>query len=209
MSLGAYHTCGVTLSGAAYCWGWNGFGQLGIDRISALDGGEPSPVAVATPLRFATISASRDHTCGLTATGAAYCWGRNNTGQLGDGTTADALTPRAVAGGLSFGSITTGLEHTCALTPAGTASCWGHNRNQASLVLGGQLGDGTYESRRTPTLLARAIPFVQLHAGWAFTCGRTATGAVYCWGSNAHGQIGVGDLTTPSFPTPTGVGGLP
>ena len=213
MSLGWYHTCGLTTAGEAYCWGWNFYGQLGIDRTSDFRSGESSPVPVATPLRFASISAGRDHTCALTPEGIAYCWGLNTFGQLGDGTAADypqlALVPRAVAGGLSFNSLATGLEHTCALTAAGIAYCWGHNFREASTEFGGQLGDGTFETRLTPTPVAGSIAFVQLGAGRATTCGRMATGAIYCWGSNENAQVGAGDLSTRSFTRATGVGGIP
>ena len=87
----------MTSGGAAYCWGQNGYGQLG-------DGGTASqsrPVAVQTELRFRSIRAGGSHTCGTTTDGARYCWGFNIEGQLGDGTLAHRSTPAPVrrAGG--------------------------------------------------------------------------------------------------------------
>ncbi len=172
MSVGSNHTCGLTAAGQAYCWGWNYFGQLGIGRTSEFMGGEPAPVAVATALRFRTISAGDGHTCALTVAGQAYCWGRDSNGQLGDGSTTAALVPSAVSGAFTFDSITTGLEHTCALAHTGVAYCWGHNRNQGSTTDGGELGDGTFETRLTPTLLARTIRFLQLRPGRGCTMRR-------------------------------------
>src|SRR5439155_1361606 len=96
VSGGALYTCGVTTSGAAYCWGLNNYGQLGngTTTFSFL-----TPVAVSGGLTFTAVSTSDNHTCGVTTSGAAYCWGWNNSGGLGDGTTGrDRLTPVAVSG---------------------------------------------------------------------------------------------------------------
>jgi len=86
--------------------------------------------------------------CGLANSGQAYCWGSNNTGQLGDGTTTDRASPVPVAGALSFSAIAAGAGHTCGVTATGSVYCWGYNAY-------GEIGDGTTIQRLTPT----AVPF--------------------------------------------------
>jgi alpha-tubulin suppressor-like RCC1 family protein len=93
-------------------------------------------VAVSGGLAFQALSAGDYHTCGLTTSGAAYCWGLNVSGQLGDGTTANRASPVAVSGGLVFQALRAGRYHTCGLTASGAGYCWGDNSS-------GQLGDGT------------------------------------------------------------------
>jgi alpha-tubulin suppressor-like RCC1 family protein len=153
ISAGAYHTCAITSRGAAYCWGYNGDGQLG-DGTEDTD--QLTPTAVSGGLKFASISAGAYHNCGLTSRGAAYCWGNNDNGQLGDGTEdTDRLTPTAVSGSLKFASISAGRYHTCAITSRGAASCWGNNGS-------GRLGDGTEDTDRlTPTAVSGGIRFDQ------------------------------------------------
>src|SRR5678809_859648 len=105
------HTCGITGTGTAYCWGENTFGALGNGTA------QPSsvPVLVNGALVLTQVIAGGfiGHACGLTAGGAAHCWGENEVGALGIGSTADRAEPAAVAGGLSFTSLDAGFRHTC------------------------------------------------------------------------------------------------
>lgn len=134
------------------------------------------------------------HACVLTTDGAAWCGGRNDAGQLGDGSTIDRSTATQVVGGLTFRSLVVGGGHTCGITLAGTSYCWG--RNDA-----GQLGDGSTTARSGPTLVAGGVAFARLSAGGAHTCGVASTGEAYCWGANTYGQLGIGTndakATTP------------
>lgn len=100
-----------------------------------------TPLKVAGGLTFATVVPGGTHTCGVTVAGAAYCWGRNDFGQLGDGSREGRTTPVRVSGGSSFASVTAGSTYTCGLTPVGAVYCWGHDQR-------GQLG-GAHRGERT------------------------------------------------------------
>jgi alpha-tubulin suppressor-like RCC1 family protein len=186
-----FHTCALTSTGETYCWGANDAGQLGIGSADR----EPHaiPVRVATELTFASLTAGGGHTCGVTIGGAAYCWGLNADGQLGDGSGVDAYTPVRVAGGLTFRFLDAGAWHTCGLTTDGVAYCWGENER-------GQLGDGSTTDRWSPVPVSGGWSFVSLSAGESHTCGLTDRGEAFCWGWN-QSWLGVyyiyDDTTTP------------
>ena len=208
VSAGYLSACGVTTGGAAYCWGDNNYGELGIDSStgpqtcvnSATIGYACSgtPVAVAGRLSFATVSAGFDTACGLTTSGAAYCWG---SGPLGDGYFSSSSTAVAVSGGLSFATVSAGDGLACGVTTTGAAYCWGNNTN-------GELGNGsttTYSA--TPVAVSGGLSFntVSASIGDNYACGVTTGGAAYCWGDNTYGELGNGS-TTRSL-TPVAVSG--
>lgn len=217
---GNHHSCGLTTAGAAYCWGANYTGQLGDGTVAA----HLTPAPVVGGASFIGLGVGALVTCGVTLEGAAYCWGYNSEGQLGVGTVDGpeiceggvypcSTVPVQVVGGVGFGLASGGITngHSCALTAAGTAYCWGWNRF-------GQLGDGTTSGNETcypggpdfpsspcstvPVPVAGNLSFVDVSAGDQHTCGVTAAGAVYCWGGNEAGQLGLGtggDRLTPEL----------
>ena len=200
VTAGNYHNCGLAPSGAAYCWGGNDEGRLGDGTTTGRSA--PVPVVMPSGVSFASLALAvgpyGTHTCGLTTAGAAYCWGGNDTGQLGDGTTTGRLTPGAVAtpAGVTFTSLSAGGQHTCGLTPAGTVYCWGDNEQ------GGQLGDGTTIDRLLPTavVMPAGVSFASLSVRGYHSCGLTSGAAAYCWGWN-RGQVGDGTATDRLTPT--------
>lgn len=150
---GGSHTCALTPEGQAYCWGLNDVGQLGGEAADEACGSlsarpcSRTPIPVTGGLTFGLLSAGWRHTCGVASDGSAYCWGRNEEGQLGDGGTMDRPVPTLVSGGLTFTVLRAGSTHTCGVIPTGQAYCWGTNRD-------GQLGDGTTVDRLTPVRVA-------------------------------------------------------
>ncbi|MCA0252973.1 MAG: chromosome condensation regulator RCC1 [Actinobacteria bacterium] len=227
VSSGSGHTCALTGAGAAWCWGGNYQGQLGdgtrTDRLTAVK-------VKGLPGDVVAISAGRLHSCALTRSGTAWCWGLNESGQLGDGTATRRTTAVEVRGLTDLtaisagGSRTCALDargatwcwggaedpalsdrripvrnerlsgvatvdvaegtHACAITKAGTALCWGQNDK-------GQIGDGTRIHRVTPVPVTGLSRATSISGGQAHTCALTAAGAVACWGSSqALGNLG-------------------
>jgi len=205
VSTGVFGGCGLDADGAAWCWGANLFGELG---IGSSDGTvvATEPVAVAGGLRFTQLSVGAAYACGVTTAGLTECWGINEAGQLGDGTDADQAAPAPVAGA-SFVAVFAGgknnvIDHTCGLDAAGAASCWGANHQ-------GQLGAASDTTCSIGQPLPCALAPVAVQGGLAFrtlalgnshTCGMVADGHVYCWGLNTSGQLGDGTTTTSGTP---------
>lgn len=126
LTAGYSFTCGVSTSSGVYCWGMNDpVGQLGIGSI--LPTTSIRPLAVAGSSSFTRVFAGEFHVCALDGSGAAYCWGRNSNGQLGDGSTVDRLSPVRSAGDTRFTSLSLGQYHTCGIAIDGYAYCWGDN----------------------------------------------------------------------------------
>lgn len=215
ISAGFRHTCGLSASGTAYCWGNNDSAQIGNGTRDISD----VATLVSTSLRFTAISAGGDNTCAIAIGGAAYCWGSNADGQLGNGSIgATATTPVAVAGGLSFTRISTGARdstvlrtvvidgdtttvrerikaghgHVCGLTASGTVYCWGDN---ADLQLGRGPFSGGNGASGTPVQISQGerpagVSFSSVTVGNRHSCAVATDGAAYCWGSNIFGALG-------------------
>ncbi len=184
ISAGGAHTCAVTAIGGVKCWGHNGSGQLGdgttVNRSMPVD-------VVGLTGSVQAITAGIRYTCALMTNGDVQCWGNNDLGQLGDGTTSARLTPVTVIGlADSVQSLDAGQQHTCALVHDGSVKCWGDNGH-------GELGDGTTVTRLTPVAVVGLPGDMQaVSAGDAFSCALTVAGGVKCWGAGTSGQLGNG-----------------
>lgn len=199
VSAGYEHTCGLTTGGRVYCWGFNYWGQLGDGTMGEDHDRRGTPAVVAGGRRFRLVRAGWSHTCAITTSADAYCWGENLYGQAGDGGTAlGRPAPVAVLGGLKWRQLAGGAEHTCGVSKTDKLYCWGLNDH-------GQLGDGTKKNRLTPVVVAGARTYRQVDAGTYTTCAVTTGDVAFCWGYNAQGEIG--DGTTTSRLKPRAVAG--
>ncbi|MEI8389056.1 MAG: prepilin-type N-terminal cleavage/methylation domain-containing protein [bacterium] len=177
---------------SALCWTMNGtwdsnaYGQFG----DANTGG-----GVTGGHTFNSISAGSEHNCGIDNTGLpgnAWCWGRNNYGQLGIGNTTNKNLPVQVNDGHILNSISTGNSHTCGLDTSGNSWCWGFNNY-------GQLGIGNNTNKTTPVQVS-GYTFNSISSGVDYTCGVDTSNNAWCWGFNGNGQLGIGNTSNKSTP---------
>ncbi len=203
MSSGAVHSCALSTDGKAYCWG--------VNTADAANARSEIP-ALVSETRFETISAGsylacvrtgqftsrctaaeKHHSCALTASGEAYCWGSNQSGQLGDGTTRDSRSPVRAGSALRFSSISAGYGHTCGITRDKTAYCWGTNAF-------GELGLGEVDDDPHPDPRPVASGVNTIAAGRRYSCASSEEGS-FCWGDNYQGRLG-NETTEIHNPTP-------
>lgn len=148
---------------------------------------QPAVTQTTVPLvplpSFKEVAAGAQHTCAVTTTGALYCWGRNDEGQLGIGTTTYSSHPVLVSALSAVQSVALGEHHSCAITTAGALWCWGQNKY-------GELGNGTKINGLTPAQIKMPTPVKGVAPGGKHTCTWLQSGDTYCWGSNAFGQLG-------------------
>lgn len=191
LALGYGFSCARRSSGALSCWGNDFDGQLGDGRVATL---QTMPVAVSGVADAVDLSAGWYHACAVRGTGAAICWGDNQDGDLGDGSTMQRNTPVAVSGIDDATAITSGQYFGCALRSAGAVWCWGNN-------VAGQLGNGSTAGSTTPVAVTGLVGATLIAAGTEHACA-LAAGTVSCWGSNMRGQLGDGTTTGRLTPTP-------
>lgn len=184
VSAGYAHTCGVVEDGTGYCWGLGTSGQLG----NGLAVSGTAPIALNSSLKFKAVypSASswggnRAHTCGIAIDGTVHCWGKNQYGQLGEGTTTDRVSPTPIASDERFVSLAVANNSTCGLTMTHKIFCWGDGTN-------GQLGQGGNTASSTPLMVSGT--YSTLVTGQDGYCALGWTDqVVYCWGVPDRGGV--------------------
>jgi alpha-tubulin suppressor-like RCC1 family protein len=189
-------SCAVLADGGVWCWGM-------LSNTSGVFDRQPVPVQVSGLPPARQVAVGWGHACAQTHDGV-YCWGRNEDGMVGDGTTSFyvSVPRRTQIVGQDVVQLSSASSHTCARLSDGTLWCWGANA-------GGQLGDGTTTLRKAPVqVTGLGGKVVDMAAGWvAHTCAVLADGTVWCWGQNDWGQLGA---DTPWFsPVPVPIDGLP
>jgi hypothetical protein len=193
LEAGSLFTCGLTHGGALYCWGTNSSGSLG-DGSHVDFRKEPGQVGVATD--WTSITAGVAHACALNADGRLFCWGNNNSGQLGIGVYTDypdyehRFVPTQVGADRTWAQVSAGDWHTCAVDTTGALYCWGEGYS-------GELGIGTRTFTISPTRVGTASDWRQVSAGTDQTCALKAGGALYCWG--VDGLCGLGRPITYEY----------
>lgn len=196
IATGSYHGCAVSTAGVLKCWGDGWDGKLG--NGDATGATQNSPVTADPGTTYKRVAAGRNHTCGITTSGALKCWGTNGAGQIGDTTTTSPrTTPVTIDVGTTYKEIAAGEDTTCGITTAGVLKCWGSNGD-------GQIGDNSQTDRPTPTVVDSGTTYTKVSVGGTYnihTCAITTAGVLKCWGDNSAGQLGIGSTTRALTPT--------
>jgi alpha-tubulin suppressor-like RCC1 family protein len=188
------HTCILTETGGVKCWGRNKNGELGNGTTDR--SGEPVDV-IGLAEGVVAIAAGDDHTCAVTGEGGVVCWGYNDAGQLGDGSTETWMEPVDVEGLEGVTAVAAGTAHTCARTDGGEVFCWGINDQ-------GQLGIDSDEAFfDTPELVSELTGGITaITAKGGHTCSLSESGEIQCWGVNTFGQLGDETYENRYYPSP-------
>ncbi|MEV6487528.1 hypothetical protein AB0M20_02645 [Actinoplanes sp. NPDC051633] len=204
VATGADHTCVIKDNQDVACWGRNDVGQLG---TGAAGGSESTAQPVAGLGDVIDLAAGGDTTCAIDEDGAAWCWGSDADGQVGDAAanSGSTATPVKVDTTEEFTQIDVGGRHACAVTEDGAVWCWGSDSD-------GQLGDDAAIADHDAPVQVKLPPAVDVYtvsAGGNSTCTVTTLGLAMCWGDNDEGQLGVGNRTDRHVPAVVDQSALP
>ena len=205
LAAGEHHACAIA-TGGLNCWGASLYGQIGhnpSDVFGPLTGIEhfPAytdtrttarlPVVISLGGTASDIAIGDYHTCAVVG-GGVKCWGRNHSGEIGDGTIVHRALPTPVSGLSGVSSLALGDTHSCALLADQTVRCWGNN-------MFGQLGNGSATNSATAVAVSALSGATAIAAGSAHTCAISG-GAVQCWGLNQYGQLGAANSDDSNVP---------
>ena len=179
------HTCVRKIDGTVWCFGNNNAMQLGTPSDSGMFRADPQPVSGLA--HAVGIAAGDSHSCALASSATADCWGYNNVGELGNGSTAGTVGLMGVPSLSDAREIVAAGESTCVLKNDGTVLCWGDDTY-------GQVGDGTTTELGRPlaTPVTSLSDVMGIAVGWTHACALKSAGTVFCWGDNTDGQLGDG-----------------
>ncbi|WP_413288347.1 RCC1 domain-containing protein [Bdellovibrio sp. HCB337] len=214
ISAGYAHSCAILDNSSMKCWGRGTYGQLGLGDAADLGDGAGemgeslSIVNLGTGRTAVQVAAGPYHTCALLDNSSAKCWGRNTSGQLGQGSTAnlgdgagemgDSLPAINLGTGRTALQVTVGMYHSCALLDNFSVKCWGLNGNgQLGQGSATNLGDSGGEMASLAAInLGTGRTALQVAAGGEFSCALLDNGTVKCWGQNTNGQLGQGSIVS-------------
>jgi alpha-tubulin suppressor-like RCC1 family protein len=202
VSAGYEYSCAISIDGGLYCWGNNNNGQLGDGTYNQ----RTSPVQITSgptssiwkEVVASSTGGGSSHTCAISSSDEIYCWGQNNDGQLGDGTTDDANTPQLVdmLAGITAVSVSVGgYGFTCGVLENHSTYCWGKNER-------GFLGDGSWQDSHTPIAidLPSGSEVVEISSGGEHSCILLANDQIMCWGYGNGGVLGTGNYDDSPSP---------
>lgn len=197
ISVGLYHTCGISLDGLARCWGRGDFVQLGLAHVKSAK----VPLTVDSfnnvVIKYKSIASGAYHTCGIKEDDTLRCWGRSDFGQLGTGQAHYQGTIQNIDPGVRYKQVSLGDFHTCGITMDDQIKCWGKNDF-------GQIGVGHQEPVTKPTLVSKTLKFKKVKVGKFHTCAESLNNELYCWGRNNYFQLSskeVPHILTPEITT--------
>jgi len=216
IAAGYYATCAFTSDDQVSCWGYNGYGQLGNNSTAQ----SRVPVAIDTSGAISgktikSISFNWTHVCAAYDDNHVYCWGGDDFGQLGIGSTSiskvaaavdSSYTPPAILSGLTNTAVSSGYYNACSLTSGGQVYCWGYNTL-------GQVGNNTTDNSYVPSAVYTAgalsgKTIKSISTGWANNCAIASDDQVYCWGDGFYGALGNNTTVLSKVPVATDTTGV-
>ncbi len=173
ISANGTQTCAIRTTGYLYCWNTDGTGSAGIPLSGYRD--------------WKSVSVGASHRCAIRSTGLLYCWGSDTYGQVGNGSLGSPSSPVRIGGATDWKTVSAGEKHTCGIRGSGLLACWGSDEN-------GQLGNGEPASgyASVPIRVGTAVGWKAVTTGGAHACAIWGNNTLYCWGSDAAGQVGNG-----------------
>jgi alpha-tubulin suppressor-like RCC1 family protein len=216
VSAGGDNTCGVTTDDVAYCWGLNDNGQFGRGTNTGPETclSHPcstKPLRVLGGLAFRAVTAGVGHSCGVTTSDVAYCWGLDHLGQLGAGGLGSEICdfspcrtrPARVAGGLAFRAVSASSFNTCGVTSANVAYCWGENvvgQLGVGVAAGPEVCTDEFPCSTRPVRVVGQRAYRNVTVGInSHVCGATFGSGAFCWGGNLNGELGNGTNEGPEW----------